>query len=106
MTLIDRAPRRQDTATSAVHEQFLELVFEDDELLTAEFDEIVARAWDGPDVPSPGRPAGPTAEGWERYRRQRPRLHLTARPRHPGADAWARERGPPRDERTSRSTGR
>lgn len=105
MTLTDSA-LRPDAAMPAVHEQFLELVCDDDELLVAEFDEIVARAWDGPHPPSPGRPAGPTAEGWERYRRPASRPHLRGRPRHPGADGWPRGRGPPPEEPTTRSTGR
>ena len=105
MTLIDPAPWR-DAATPAVHEQFLELVYDDDQLLAAEFEEIVARAWDGPQPPSPGTPAGPTAERWERYQLPASRPRLRARPRHPGADGWARQRGPPPDARTTRSPGR
>jgi hypothetical protein len=93
MTRMDAVP--QDVAARAVHEQFLSLVCEDEELLAAEFDEIVAHAWDGPHPPSPGQPAGPAAEGWDTHRPQGPRRRLPARPGHPGADAWARERGPP-----------
>ena len=87
------APQCADGAT-AVEEEFLELVYGDEDLLRAEFDAIIAAEW--PDASPPLRP---------RRRAQPPpvtSLHSllgmrrqAGRPRHPGADGWARQRAPP-----------
>lgn len=86
---------------SATNEEFLELVVEDELLLRAEFDEIVAAAWDGPHRP-PERPsvergpAGPAEPARRRRAAASPALVL--RPRGPGTDGWAHQRAPPRQE--------
>jgi hypothetical protein len=72
---------------------FIALVCADDELLRAEFEEIVAAGWGPPPRPVPGRggdrgpdPAGPRPE---------PRRPAPARS-EPGPEEWARQRSPPR----------
>ena len=84
-------------AAPGVDEEFLELVYADEQLLRAEFDDIVAQEW-----PTGHPPARPTAAtpGTD----PRPRRHLGPRGvrasrrqrRHPGAARSRRQRSPPR----------
>ncbi|HEX5495658.1 MAG TPA: hypothetical protein VFX70_13895 [Mycobacteriales bacterium] len=86
-----------DNAAEAVDEEFWALVCGDEELLSAEFDAIVAAEWPSPPVHSPGRsadhgrPGGPAHEPTHG-------LHPRARPAHPGVDGWSRQRSPPHAE--------
>jgi hypothetical protein len=90
-------PAAHFDAAPSVDEEFLELVYADEQLLRAEFDAIVAREW-----PTGHPPARPTAAspGTD----PRPRRHLGPRgmratrrePRHPGAARSRRQRSPPR----------
>jgi hypothetical protein len=80
----------------AGEEEFLELVYADEEFLRAEFDAIIAAAWPTPPERTggqhashlPWRPAGPRAECGEPA--------PTARPHHAGHGSWRRQRSPPR----------
>jgi hypothetical protein len=75
--------------TTTVDDEFLAILCADDEFVRAEFDAIIANAWDTPAQPAPEPPRVPP-----------PRRHL--RSAHaPGSeaavtDAWARQRSPPR----------
>jgi len=85
-------------AAPSVDEEFLELVHADEQLLRAEFDEIVTREW-----PTGHPPARPTA-ATPGTNRPRPRRRLGPRGirasrrqrRHRGASRWRRQRSPPR----------
>jgi hypothetical protein len=89
-------------STTQTTDEFLELVCADEQLLRAEFDAIIAAQWPGsepgpPDDRGPapvgrgpgGRSDGPSRPGG------RERIRPDSRPRHPGADEWARQRSPP-----------
>ncbi|WP_341358496.1 hypothetical protein V5H98_11930 [Georgenia sp. M64] len=93
---------------TARNEAFLELVIEDELLLRAEFDEIVAEAWDGPHPPRErlraGRGATRRPAAARRWRAAAAPA-LTLRPHGPGTDGWAHQRAPPRrTDGTSRGT--
>jgi hypothetical protein len=87
--------RSAPTAAPPAEREFIDLVCQDEQLLRAEFDALIAASW-----PTPPRPVPPAPP-------QRPaplepgRSALTAddRPtptRHvPDADRWRRQRGPP-----------
>ena len=92
------APRR-DVADATAHtaeDQFLDLIYADADLLTAEFDAIIAAAWPDPpaDRARPGAAGGQPGIG---------AVHRAAvqvrgpvyQPRHPGIGGWARQRSPP-----------
>jgi hypothetical protein len=77
-----------------IDEQFFALVCSDEQLLRAQFEEIVAAEW--PTLrPGPGRAAGPERSGRRAGRWSRSGGHLPTRPRHPGVGAWVRQRSPP-----------
>ena len=85
------------TVTRSDHDQFLELLCSDPDLLRAEFEAIVAAEYPegGPRPPmrplvggSAGRPAG-TRRAEIREARS------LVRSRRPGVPSWARERSPP-----------
>jgi hypothetical protein len=99
-------PATADTAARTVEEQFLDLICNDADLLTAEFDAIIAAEWPNPPVNPPGR--GPTGRQPTRpaARRLMTRVRRTvSRPRHPGTGGWARQRSPPFQPRTDRKAG-
>ena len=84
------------TVTRTVDEQFLTLICSDEDLLRAEFDAIIAAEWPGPPTNTPGRRSADgrparDAPGRGVDRGARP----VARPQHPGAGGWARQRSPP-----------
>jgi hypothetical protein len=80
------------SSTRSTHDEFVDLLCADEELLRAEFDAIVAAEWpgepplefrprgDGPRWPAPTPPSEPHRPG----RRTRRRV-----------DEWARQRSPP-----------
>jgi hypothetical protein len=83
------------TAPSVV-EQLLDVMFDDPELLAAEFDAIVTAEWPTPPVER----RGPTtaADVPDSHARRWIDLALpgmASRPRHPGLGGWARQRSPP-----------
>jgi hypothetical protein len=84
-----------EMSTRIVDEQFLDLICSDTDLLTAEFEAIIATAWPSPPASgaayggADGRPAGRPGRFADRPRA------LTARPRHPGVGGWMRQRSPP-----------
>src|SRR5688572_15123601 len=78
-------------------EEFLELMCDDEDLLRAEFDAIIAREW--PSRPPPADPpaGSPTPGPRERGRPAAPVLRASrGRPRTPGAGGRSRQRSPPR----------
>ena len=59
------APQRSDVAVAAadeVEEEFLALVYADEELLRAEFDALIAATWDQPRQPTRPRRADPAGD--------------------------------------------
>lgn len=86
-------------AALRVHEQFVELLCADDDLLRAEFEAIVAAEWPSPPKAPPARRGVARGRPRASARRGRARAVLPSRPRHPGSDGWARERSPPTDPR-------
>ncbi len=83
--------------TRGSHEQFLDLICSDDELLQAEFDAIIADQWPSP---PPHKPRRDNPGGRHPARRgQHPGPSgpdgPPPRPRHPGVGAWSRQRSPP-----------
>lgn len=82
---------------SAVGAEFLALVYADEELVRAEFEEIVEQCLDGPHPPRPLRPADPAPR--QRRRRLSRAWHArVSRPRERGSRRSARQRGPPRSD--------
>ncbi len=84
-------------AAPSVDQEFLELVYADEQLLRAEFDDIIAREW--PTGPPPAAPTGVTPGADPAPRRQPPPGGVRAsrrQRRDPGADRWRRQRSPPR----------
>jgi hypothetical protein len=74
-------------ADAATHEEFLDVILADDELLRAEFDAIIADAW--PDPPrAAAQPPHRRLRTWGRGR-------IAQGPHRPGLAAWARQRSPP-----------
>lgn len=97
-------PNTSQTASS-VEEQFLDLIYGDTDLLTAEFDAIIAAEWPEPPADNPGRrPVGRQPGGIPASRAVDPVRAPVSRPRHPGIGSWTRERSPP--VRHPRTTGR
>ena len=84
--------------TLVAAEEFLEIVYADDDLVRAEFDAIVAAEWS---APPPDEPAGDDAvapaPGWLRPRLTGPNGPggLADRSRRPGIERWLRQRSPP-----------
>jgi len=94
--------------TRGSHEQFLDLICSDDELVQAEFDAIIAAEW--PSLP-PHRPRRDNPGGRHPSRRGQPPAPsgpdgLPLRPRHPGVEAWSRAALTPDTNRTSKTEGR
>jgi len=83
-------------ATRSVDEDFLELVFADEQLLRAEFDAIIAQEW--PASPPPATPRATRREGGSRVQRLRPSRwwwsSAVGTPPRP-ARHWSRQRSPP-----------
>ena len=81
-------------ATLGTDEQFLQLIYADEDLLRAEFDAIIAAEWPSP---PPVEPASAGADG--RPGRGERRGHIGAppppRPPHTGVGARPRQRSPP-----------
>jgi hypothetical protein len=89
-------PATGDTTARTVDEQFLDLICNDQDLLAAEFDAIIAAEWPNPPANPPGRGATgrhPTSRA-ARWLTARVR-GAVSRPRHPGTGGWARQRSPP-----------
>ncbi len=83
--------------STAVDEQFLELICSDEELLQAEFDAILAAEWPGPPHPTAG--GGWTARHrGERLRRAGTRIARVRKAPGP-LNVPARQRSPPSDVR-------
>jgi hypothetical protein len=84
-----------NAATAAVEEEFWALVCDDEELLSAEFDAIVAAAWPSSPIRTAGRHADHHRWGMPAPGRvgASPPADRSARP---GVDGWSRQRSPPR----------
>jgi hypothetical protein len=101
-------PATGDATARTVQEQFLDLMCNDADLVTAEFDAIIAAQWPNPPADRPGRgaagghPVNPAA--------RRTAANFAGpvdQPRHPGIGGWARQRSPPlRDATNTRQKGR
>jgi hypothetical protein len=89
-------PATGDPTARRIDEQFLDLICNDQDLLTAEFDAIIAAEWPNPPANPPGGAVGgrPPASGAARWETVRIR-GAVCRPRHPGIGGWARQRSPP-----------
>src|SRR6478672_1585568 len=95
VSLLATVPAVQNHAADSLHEEFLELVCGDEQLLRAEFDAIIAQEWGS--RPPPARPRTPCPATRPR-RWARPTRTLGLRPllpRHPGIGGWSRQRSPP-----------
>jgi hypothetical protein len=89
-------PATRDTTARTVDEQFVDLICNDQDLLAAEFDAIIAAAWPTPPAARPGRGAlGEHAGRGTARRAADPVRDLPTLPRHPGVGGWARQRSPP-----------
>lgn len=101
-------PATRGTSARTVDERFLDLICNDQDLLDAEFDAIIAAEWPGP----PTDPAGRGVTGGEHPVSGAARWVSThvggaaSRPRHPGIGGWARQRSPPPGQPDRRRTGR
>jgi len=97
------APQRSDVAVAAadeVEEEFLALVYADEELLRAEFDALIAATWGQPRQPAgPRRASRPTPPPRRRPRPKFARPGPMRAPHYPGAEGRTRQRAPP--DRTS-----
>jgi len=83
-----------DPVALSIEADFVELVYNDSDLLMAEFEEIVADEW-GP-CPPDGEPASAAALGGPGHSHPAPALiRDLLRPRHPGLGERARQRSPP-----------
>lgn len=79
-----------------VEEQFLDLIYGDPDLLTDEFDAIIAAEWPEPPADRPGRSDAARTPGRGRPRRAAdPVRGPVSQPRHPGTGGWTRQRSPP-----------
>jgi len=90
--------------TRSQEEEFLALVYADEELLRAEFDAIIAREW--PTSRPPARPE-PMSRGTGPHRPRQPKRageqpHLE-NPRHPHGRLQGRQRSPPAASRRHRA---
>jgi len=87
-----------------VDEQFFDLICADQELLTAEFDAIIAAAWPTPPVSLPRRGAAGRKPERGRSGRWRSRARPHRQQTHPlGGEAWRRQRSPPNSQPHSQS---
>ena len=78
-----------------VDEQFLDLICNDEDLLAAEFDAIIAAEWPRPPANTPGRGAADGRPASGAHRRTVARIAGPGgRPRHPGIGGWARQLSP------------
>jgi hypothetical protein len=77
-----------------VDEQFVRLIFSDEELSQAEFEAIIAGEWPPPVSPpiheQAGAPTSDASHGTDAWVAGR-----VTRPHHPGIGGWARQRSPP-----------
>ena len=97
-------PATGDTRARTVEEQFLELICNDDDLLAAEFDAIIAAEWPEPPPTGLQRRRQRAPRKWRGHaRRPCPRYGL--RRRRPGAGGWARRRSPRSDTRPRQAKG-
>jgi hypothetical protein len=75
---------------ASVEREFLDLIYADDELVRAEFDEIIDFSWTRPAPRSSARPGPPVDQGWP----DADHPPVTANG-HRGHRALARQRAPP-----------
>ena len=91
------APTAHVGAAPSVDEEFLELVYADEQLLRAEFDEIVAQEWPAGHPPATPGSATPGTDHRPRRRLGPGGVRASRRQRgHRGAGRWRRQRSPPR----------
>jgi hypothetical protein len=98
--LMPTVPAVQNGTARSLEEEFLDLVYADEELLRAEFDAIIAQEWGA--RPPPVRPRAaspPTGPNPRRHPAGRGSSPSQRRPRHPGVGGWGRQRSPPRPTR-------
>jgi hypothetical protein len=74
---------------------FLELLCADDDLIRTEFEAIVAAGWPTPPTAGPSSRQHVGADGGPAPHRRRTHTSTSTVDRHPGIDAWARQRSPP-----------
>ncbi|NIK58198.1 hypothetical protein [Kribbella shirazensis] len=79
----------------AEHEAFADLVLSDDDLVRAEFDDLIAACWESPYEPPPGKPSPPTRGREPRPPLSRPRSSRIRLDRWPLRRPLGRGRGPP-----------
>jgi hypothetical protein len=73
-----------------VDEQFVRLIFSDEELLQAEFDALIAAQWPPPTHEQAGTPVSDAGHGTNAQA-----IGRATRPHHTGVGGWARQRSPP-----------
>jgi len=85
-----------DLGARTVDVRFLQMICNDEELLAAEFEAIIAAEWPAPPAPrgEPGATTGAPAPA-DKHRVALPIDRPVARPRHPGVGGWAHQRSPP-----------
>jgi hypothetical protein len=92
------APQRdvEVAAAEVVEEEFLAIVYADEELLRAEFDAIIATSWSQPGQPArPGRTPRPTPTEQPRREGVDSVAGLAGPQHYPGDEGRSRQRGPP-----------
>src|ERR1700750_2531016 len=89
-------PATSDTTARTVDEQFLDLICNEQDVVGAEFEAIIAAACPKPPAARPVGGALGEHAGRGAARRAPDRVRdFATRPRHPGVGGWARQRSPP-----------
>src|SRR5689334_9747935 len=83
-----------EPAVREIDEQFLDLLLDDQELLRAEFDALIAAAWSGAPPAQPGRTDSSRSRPDQRPR-LRPVMRLGGELHRTKVDARPRQRSPP-----------
>jgi hypothetical protein len=100
-------PTSHHESTLAAEEEFLAIVYADEDLLQAEFDAIIAAEWPSPAPDTPADDdAGERSPGRARRQPKGDQARLPNRARHPGIGGWSRQRSPPPRGQAQRKTGR
>lgn len=83
------------TSADPLTEEFLELVCAEEDLLRAEFDEIIAQEWTAPPPPGEPRAASPTGGPGRQLTGRVDATWPQPRPCHLVIHEWRRQRSPP-----------
>ncbi len=87
-------PTTHESAPAA-EQEFLAVVYADEDLLRVEFDAIIAGEWPSPPPDTPEVDAVERAPGPARRQPSGGPARPPERPHHPGVGGWSRQRSPP-----------